>query len=459
MYNIVKFKNAFMFAIPFLVYYFSYSSGLSDIYSLYLAITLWAIYVWMNSIISVTMVSIALPMLYMIFNVAPADIVFLPWSGTVPWLCLSGILLGQMMLKSGLAARIAYKCILLFGDSILKILLGLMFASFIIAPLIPTALAKMALFCAIGVGFCEALKIPDASKESAAIMLTLYISVTGTAYGFLTGCIQVPASIQLMKSVSGINVSFFDYLYHNFIPATIYVGVGFIVMFLVLKPRNIDGITEIITDKYEKLGKISFDEKKAIVVFILTLLYLITDPIHKINAAWGMTFIALMLFMPGIRLLDNSDFEKTNFSMIFFIGGALSIGSVASAIGISRDLANLIGGLFSSGDVLMHAFVSYMMGILTLFFLTPMTGMATMAVPITELAMKINIDPRLMLYSFNYGMDQVLFSYQYALILLLVSYNRVKKEYLFNVLFLKLLATTFIVFPIILCYWKLIGLW
>lgn len=184
-----------------------------------------------------------------------------------------------------------------------------------------------------------------------------------------------------------------------------------------------------------------------------------TDFWHGIDRAWGMVCIALLLFMPGIDLLTEKDFSQINFTTLFFIGGAMSIGAVATEVGMARKVAEIVADFLLFDMPFTHLCVSYFLGMFTLLFLTPLTGMVSMSVPITELALQINLDPRVVMYSFVYGMDQYFFPYQYAGLFFWYSFKRVKFKYLLQVLAAKVIAVTIILFPLAMLYWHIVGLW
>ncbi len=452
-------KSLLLLIIPAAAYYICKSYGLRQDYAIYAAITSWAVYCWASLMLSSAMVGVALPVMYLLSGIAGVNVVFAPWGNMLPWFCLSGMLIGHMLLKTGLANRVAYKCILISGDRFYNVLFGIMIAGFLVSPLIPTALGKMAIFCALGLGIANAMQLDPLSKESSALMLTCLFAVAPPSYCFLTSCVQVPASVQLMTQASGIKVTWFEYAWHNFLPAVIYSFLCFGAMLAVLRPDNHGGGRATIAEKYQALGKMGRDEKKAMVILAITLLFLVTDSWHQISLAWGMVLITLLMFLPGVDLLENSDFEKVNLAMLFFIAGAMSIGSVAVHIDIAKQLAENIAGLFQFGEKVFYLWLSYFSGIIMLFFLTPTTSLIALSVPLTEVALKLGIDPRAMLYSFIFGMDQYIFPYQYGVVLLLYSYERLGMRHLMLVLAGKAIVATAVFFPLILFYWKIIGLW
>ena len=366
--------------------------------------------------------------------------------------------MGEMLTNCGLTTRLSYKCMLITGDSFLRVLIGIMLAGIVLAPLIPTVLGKSAIIFLVGSGICQTLKIDPESKESAAIMMICLFSVTAPSYGFLTGCAQIPLAVQLMQSVSPVKITWVEYMYHNLVPAIIYSIISFYSVLLVLKPQKIEGIRKIVQENYSKLGPITVSEKKAIVLLVIILILLVGESVHGINAAWCMILIAGLTFVPGIDLMDSKSFDKIGFSLLYFLAGAMSIGSVAASIGIATEMANVAVGFLSENQPLIHLLFSYLLSVTAVLFLTPTTGLAAMSVPLTEISLSIGADPRIMLYSFFFGSDMYFMPYQYGVVLLLVSFKRVALKYLMQTLFVKFLLSTLILLPLAFAYWHLLGL-
>ena len=125
-------KNLLMPALPLLTFAACRNAGIEGKIALYAAVTIWGIYCWIINYVSTTIVAVIMPVLYLAFGVADARTVFSPWATTVPWLCFGGLLIGHMLFKCGLTTRLSYKCMLLAGDSFLRMLAGIMAAGFMI---------------------------------------------------------------------------------------------------------------------------------------------------------------------------------------------------------------------------------------------------------------------------------------------------------------------------------------
>ncbi len=448
-----------MLALPLLALIVCRSAGADEKTSRYAAITVWGVYCWATGYAPATIVAAILPVFYLACGVASAMTVFSPWATTVPWLCFGGLLFGQMLFKSGLTTRLSYKCMLLAGDSFLRVLIGIMAAGFLIGPFIPTVLGKATIFFILGNSICVVLKLAPDSRESATIMLTCLFAVTGPSYATLTSVAHVPVAVQLMEGTAMLRVTWLDYAWHNFLPSLVYTLISFLTIVAVLRPGRLEGLSDVIRERYSELGPMKSAEKKAIAVLLVTILLFATESLHAVNAAWCIMGIAFLLFCPGLNLLDNSDIDKVSLSLLYFLSGAMSVGAVAADIGVAERIAGFAGQFLQGQATVFYLAGSFFLGAAAVLFLSPTTGMAAMSTPLTAIAQQTGIDPRPLLYSFCYGMDMYFMVYQYGITILLYSYQRVDSRYFSAVLLVKILLSALILLPFCLVYWHIIGLW
>ena len=165
------------------------------------------------------------------------------------------------------------------------------------------------------------------------------------------------------------------------------------------------------------------------------------------------------MFLPGVDLLYSDDIDKISYSLIFFLAGVMSIGAVAAEIGIAEKVPSYATLWLSTGEAFIHIVVAFFLGILCVFFLSQITGLAALSIPLTKIAINAGFDPSVILYPFFYGSDLYFMPYQYSLLLLLMSFKRVHVKYLMRVLFIKALLSILIVLPAMILYWRFIGLW
>ena len=134
------------------------------------------------------------------------------------------------------------------------------------------------------------------------------------------------------------------------------------------------------------------------------------------------------------------------------------MGAVAAEVGIAGQVSALASEFLKDGQIYTQLASSFFLGILSVTFLSPTTGLAAMSIPLTKIALNLGIDPRLMAYSFFFGNDLYFMPYQYGILLLLVSFKRIQTKYITQVLAVKALLSILIVLPAMLLYWYILGL-
>lgn len=426
---------------------------------IFLALTLWAVICWVTEIISDSLVGMILPVLYIIFKLAQPNQVFGgPWSTSVPWTVLGGMVIGMVIITSGLAKRIAYWTILKTGSSFKGLLLGIMLAGIIIAPFIPAVTGKIAIMAPIAVGICQALNLSPKSRASSAITLTAFLAVASPCNSYLTGGGQIVMATNLLASVTKSPISWSGYALHNFIINIIWSFLCVFIVMILLKPEKDIAAKEIIEQKYNELGKVTSDQRKIALLLVFTLAALVTDKFHKIDSGWVFMLVAAVCFLPFMNLMDNERLTKCNFKMIFFITGSMAIGVAAKTTGASQWIANMLFPYLSTGSTIFTLGAVWLFGVVMNFIVTPLAAIASFTVPITEMAIKLGINPQPVLYTFLQGLDQYIFPYEYAVLLILYTYGYTSLKDLVKVLGVKMVLSLIFVLVVSYPYWKLIGL-
>lgn len=444
--------------LPLLIFLLSAGVGLAAPFRAYVALTVWAILSWALSLMPEAFVGSLLPVLYIVAGVAKPAAAFAPWLTNVPWTSMGGLILGAVLLASGLAKRIAYWSILRTGASYYRTLAGLMLAGIILGPLIPSALGKMSIFCPLAIGICQALNLPPKSRAATAVMATAFFAVAGPTVTYLTGGIHIIMAMSLVSGVLQTPVSWSQYAVYNFIPGVIYSGLTLSLVALLLRPERSIDTAEVFRLQYKNLGPPTATEKKAAVVLAVTLVLLSTDTLHHIDPGWLLLLVAAVLFLPGVKLMDKEKFSKIDFSVILFIAGAMSIGSVAGALGAGRWFSGLIMPLLGAASAPAMLLSVYAVGATLTLFLTPIAGLATFTGPLTETALALGLNPFPVIYSLIYGMDQYIFPYQYGVLMLAFSYGYMSWPLMARVFAAKMALTPLFLLFVAQAYWRWLGL-
>lgn len=423
----------------------------------FLAVTLWAVFSWVFGTLPEVVVGFLLPVLYIVVGVAKVQDAFSPWLTNVPWISFGGLILSAMMMSTGLANRIAYRAILLTGGTYKRTLAGIMLGGLIIAPLIPSIIGKAALFAIIGVAICQALKLEPQSRTASGVMMGAFLAVAGPKLSWLTGSGDTPLAMGLVAKVTGTMITWGEFALHNAVIGVLYSLTALLILYVMIKPdKEFDSI-QVIQERYKALGPMSREEKKASILLVLALVLMATDFIHKIDVGWILMMVAGIAFLPGIGVLKPEQLGKINFTMVFFVSGAMAIGPIAAKTGIIKIMAGMLIPLLHGSSL--YTFISvYFFGVLLKLFLTPLAATAMFVSTIAEIAMQLGIHPYLLVYCFKYGIDQYIFPYEYAVLLYIYSFGYMSLGSILKVMVPRIFVSAIFIILIAYPYWKMCGL-
>jgi anion transporter len=424
---------------------------------LFVAITVLAIFIWVFELLPEAVVGLFIPVLFVLFQVADANIAFSGWSSSTPWITVGGLMVGAAFLNSGLLKRIAYKMLILTGGTTRGLIIGLTLACIILAPIIPSVMAKVALMTPVVIGLCQALKIEPKSKTASALMLTVFLALWSPKMAFMTASADSVLAASILQQQYDIAISWFGWAKDMFVPAIFWTFVSVSLVF-VLKPEKLKLDKSYLKAEYSSLGPTNIREKKAIVLAIVLILLLMTDTLHGIQPTWVMLIAGCSCFAPGMRLLESGDFNKLQFSIVFFLVGAVAIGSVATACGITDMIVSWALPLFEGKSTFQFIVVLWIFSVVTNFSLNPLALIAILTGPIAEACGALGYPEILGGYTMIMGFNQLLFPYQCAPLMLLYGFGYLKMGDLVKVMSVRIVVGFIFTIAITYPYWSLIGL-
>lgn len=423
----------------------------------FLAVTVWAVCAWAMDTLNEIAVGILLPAFYILFCGLKQGVVYSPWLSEVPIIVIGGFVLGKIIHDTGLGKRIALGCVRMMGGSFAGALCGMTIGAMVVAPLVPSIMGKAAIFCAVAVSLCDALDFKPKSREATAVVLATCLAVGSTKLCYLTGAADLVLGMRLADKVMGTNTTWMQYAIHNFIPGMLYAIMSLGIVLVVLRsPLKKATMQSIIQSKYSELGVMADDQKRALALLMLTLILLSTDSLHGVSAGIVLVSVSMASFLPGISLMDGPRMSKVNFAPLFFIMGCMCIGSAGGALKVTDWLANQVLPLFSGMSTTFAGVCSYFVGFLANFLLTPLAATTTLTSPMTALGMQLGIDPRLLYYPFQYGLDNIFFPYEYALYLYFFSSGYINFKDMLIVMVVRMLLTGVFIATVALPYWRMV---
>jgi di/tricarboxylate transporter len=418
----------------------------------FLAITLCAILIFAFETLPQMIPAILLPVAYVVAGIAPEQAVFGPWSTSVPWMFMGGILMANCLESAGLLRRVAYWCIIKTGGTYNRILYGIMFTGIILNLLIPAqAVIPLAAFT---YGICLALDLGQ-SKESAGIMLTGAMAALTPLFFFYNPNFNI--IVGAGNTVYNEPMTWFLYLFHN-APMILW---SFFCVFLItkiFKPSKEIDCKAYVSEAYDKLGSLTSKEKKGLFVTILLVIFLMTGGLHRINIGWGFAVAGCLMYLPGIRVGTDDDIKRINFSLLFFVTACMAIGAASNVLGIGKIIAQYSTPVMEASGSMFTLVLVWVLSVVSNFIMTPLAIWAAFTAPLAEIALSVDINPFSFYYIINMATNQIILPYEYALVLIYFSFGLIRLQDFVKFFSIKMIFNLIFIVIIMIPYWKFIGL-
>jgi len=335
-----------------------------------------------------------------------------PYGNPIVYLFLGGFIIALAMQRWNLHKRIALALVGIMGARPRRIIAGFLIASAFLSMWVSnTATTLMMLPMAISVVQLLPRHAGGKSKDFATAL------VLSVAYGATTGgmatLIGTPPNALLaayMNKIYGITLGFGQWMLLGVPVMLTALPVVYLLLTRVsfkLDEQEIPGVADLFERERAQMGAFSRGEKIVAVVFALTALGWITQPLLvKVVPMITDTTIgiggALLLFLIPVDLRQG-DFamswgtaKELPWDVLLLFGGGLSLAGNIDRHGLSRYLGELCGGL--QGAPVLVTLVVLCFGILMLTELTSNTATAATFLPmVAALALVFDQNPLLFL--------------------------------------------------------------
>lgn len=397
--------------------------------------------------------ALLLPCLYIITGCCDSTIAFSGWTAEAPIMVLGAYIFANILTEIGLLKRIAYWCILRSPGNFTGLLYGIFFAGFILS--VFTSCNAFAVMPALGLGICKALDIKK-SKESALIMGAILLS-TATVMVIVYNPVTMGLVISSMQDIiPEFQVGWLQYFIQNW-PMLIFALLLLALYIKIFKPEQVINGKEYFQAEYDKMGKSSISEKKAAVVTVGLLIYMVTAQWHGLGMQWGFLFAPFIMYCPGMKIGTQSAIRQTNFSMVFFIVACIGIGKVSGSLGMGKMLSDILTPILSNLSNVSILYIIWIFGTITNFIFVPIAILAAFAAPIVQIMMDLGINPLGALYLILIAGDTVILPYESVPYLVVFSFGLMELKDFIKMMIIKL-GLMAIFLPIIMIpFWYVIG--
>jgi len=337
-----------------------------------------------------------------------------PYANPIIYLFLGGFLLALAMQRWGLHRRVAVNLIAAMGTRPTSIIAGFLLSSALISMWVSnTATAMMMLPIALSVVELvpnEARARPGTKAFCSALLLSVAYGATTGGMATLIGTPPNALLAAYVSKVYQVEIGFGRWMLVG-VPVML-VTLPFVYLVLTrfsfrLDRAELPGLAGLLQREKERLGRFSRAESVVAIVFGLTALGWVFQPLLArsfslvTDTTIAMTGALLLFVIPlnwrrGEFVMDWSATKGLPWDVLLLFGGGLSLAGNIEKHGLSRYLGDLCGGLQGAPMLLVLCLVCF--GILMLTELTSNTATAATFLPITgAIALSLGQNPLLFL--------------------------------------------------------------
>ncbi|MDQ1913554.1 DASS family sodium-coupled anion symporter [Paenibacillus sp. GD4] len=389
-----------------LLFYMPTPEGLTPVGQKSIAIFTAALILWITTPIPIYLTSMmAILLLPLIGAVKDQEVAFATLGFDVIWLMVSAFILTSAMIKSNLGRRFALWMVTTFGRTPKMTLLVLIIINFVLAFFVPSTTARATLMVPICLILLEVYKaIPGESNLGRAMMLQGVQADAVATSGVMTATSSNIIAVGFINDQAGGHIGYMDWLLASMPTAIITMIITFFIgikLFSIKGESNFQNAMGTLKEELKKLGKFSLDEKKASIIFIVTVILWATGDYHKnwfgfeISTEQTAVLAGLLCLLPRIGLLNWKE-ANIKWELMVFAAGAYAVGNALDkSKGAEWIIKNVVSalGLEQMSHTLVYIVVIFLSMYSHLIF-TSKTVRVTILIPaFIALAKSLGMDP------------------------------------------------------------------
>lgn len=388
-------RNFFLALLMGAVAYFV-TSGQPEIVRRTLATFAFGAGCWALEVFPLPITGLMIPVVLTLLGVFPPNEAFAPFSNSIIFLMIGGLVLGQSIRKHGLDKWIGYNLLTSSKGSIDRLVLLVMFTAAFLSWWMSNTVA-IAVILPVILSIMNAM---PAELGNLRMKLLLGVSISASIGGMamLTG--STPAMIAAALLGGTVPFGFLQWAYYGLPASLLSLGIAFLILKQMYPSPKLTLNLDAVVEQKRQSQQLTSSQRKVMLVFAGTvLLWFLGSQIEvwlglptSVSSAAIVSILAV-LTMFGLNLLDLKDLQQIQWELIFLVGGGILLGEamiVSGAAGImSGALASLHGSL---PTILMLLVMSLISMVLTNFISNSATAAILIPVAI-DAAHVLGVNP------------------------------------------------------------------
>jgi len=452
-------KWLFAIGLPLLILAIPVNEAFTIQAKLFLVFSIMAILIIALDLMNMVVPAILLPTCYTVFNVVEVGTAFKGFSTPTLWVILGAYALTVVLDECGILRRIALVVVKKLGGTYNATLYAIYVVGIILGQL--TFCGHYFLLIGFVYGICKAMDLKPFSKEAVIMM-----GVGGMGAMNVKVFLWQTSNMGLL--INGYQTVFPDF---NITPMQLLlynapeIVVAFLFIFLVTKifhtsEVKFEGGKEYFISEHEKMGKMTIREKKAAVLLVALMAYILFQPYHKFSMNYGFMVIPWLAFIPGVNVGDDQSIERIKkfFGTFLFAGSCITIGQVANALGLGALLADLMLPVLSSVGQIGLTYGVLILGAVANLLLTPAAMSTLLPTILGPIYQVLGFNPMVGMLTVIYSLDVIFLPHEVTAYLVLFGFGMMNMKQFVQFFGGKSLFTILMLGVIQIPWWHLMGL-
>jgi sodium-dependent dicarboxylate transporter 2/3/5 len=383
-------KNLFIvLIIAVLVYFVTFNQP--EIVRRTLTTFVFAAGCWMLEVFPLPITGLAIPVILTLLGVFNPKEAFAPFSNSIIFLMIGGLVLGQSIKKHGLDKWIGYNLLTYSKGKIDGLILLVMAATAFLSMWMSNTVA-IAVILPVILSILAAMPEELVNlKRKMLLGVSISTSIGGTA--MLTG--STPAMIAGALLGETTPFGFIEWAYYGLPVSLLILATSFLLLKKLYPSPKIKLNIDTIIEQKKQMKKLTSTQKKIILIFLGTILLWFMGsqfeiwlglPTSVSNVA--IVSVTAVLIMFGLNLLDLKDLQSIQWELIFLVGGGILLGEAMIASGAASGISSAIAGIQGSMPIIVIIAVLSLISLLLTNFISN-SATAAILIPIAIETAKI----------------------------------------------------------------------
>lgn len=446
--------------MPLLLFFVPTSEVFTSQARMFLVLSVMAILVIAFGLMDMMIPALLLPAGYWVFGVVEkATEAYAGFASVTIWVILGAFVLTIALDECGILKRIALAVIEKLGGSYNATL----YAIYIVGVVLGQLCFCSHYFILIGLvfGICQAMKLKPLSKEGA-IMMCVGGMAAMNVKTFLYQTSNMSLMITGMQNVyPDFTIAPIQLLLYNcpeFLTSLLFIFV--VTKVCHTKDIQFEGGREYFRKERLAMGPMTIAEKKAIVVLIVLMSYVMFQPYHKFNLNYVFIILPWICFFPGVNIAPTKSLDRARmfFSTFAFAGSCITIGQVAQMLGLGTLIADIATPILAPMGKVGLTYGVLLFGTVANLLLTPAAMASLLPTVLANIYQVLGYNPICSILTVVYSLDMIFLPHEVTAYLVMFGFGMMSMKQFIKFYGAKTLFTLVFFGLIQIPWWMLLGI-